>query len=316
MKEAAEVGVLVGRFQVNELHEGHKALISYVMAKHPKVILFLGLSPVRVTRNNPLDFEARKQMVLNEYPNVNVLYIKDVSSDEVWSKKLDDQIRDLVGPMATVALYGGRESFIDHYTGVYPTEEVQEKEFKSGTSLRQKLGAHVKADPAFRAGVIWAAYNRYPTTYPTIDVAIWNEDHTQLLMARKPRESKYRFIGGFVMPGQTLEETCRREVDEEAHISITDPEYIGSFPVDDWRYRREMDGILTSLFQAKHQFGRPTPDDDIEELKWFSIGEKGDAVRWMQVRKEIINSHLPLWDMLMIKELNFDPRAGGSASAY
>ena len=124
MKDVAEVGVLVGRFQVDELHDGHKMLINRVSNTHEKVILFLGLSPARVTRNNPLDFESRKQMILSVYPNVNVLYIKDVPSDDVWSKNLDQQIRDLVGPMATVVLYGGRESFIDHYTGKYPTEEI------------------------------------------------------------------------------------------------------------------------------------------------------------------------------------------------
>lgn len=290
MSEVAEVGVLVGRFQVNELHEGHKQLINGVVRKHEKVLLFLGLSPVRVTRNNPLDFESRKQLILNGYPNVNVLYIKDVPSDEAWSKNLDQQIRDLVGPLATVVLYGGRESFIDHYTGKYPTEEIGESVYRSGTEVRKKLGAAVKSHPCFRAGVVWAAYNRYPTTFPTVDVAIWDETGTKLLMAKKPDEQLYRFIGGFVSPGETLEATCRREVAEEAHIEITDPQYVGSRPIDDWRYRRELDGIVTTLFEAKHMFGRPAPDDDISELAWFEV--EG-------LRDKIVEEHRPLLRMLM-----------------
>jgi len=289
-QEVAEVGVLVGRFQVDELHEGHKQLINSVVRNHEKVLLFLGLSPARVTRNNPLDFESRKQMILNGYPNVNVLYIKDVPSDDVWSKNLDQQIQDLVGPMATVVLYGGRESFIDHYTGKYGTEEIEESVYQSGTIVRKKLGAHVKSHPCFRAGVVWAAYNRYPATFPTVDVAIWNEDGTKLLMAKKPHEQLHRFIGGFVSPGESLEATCRREVAEEAHIEITDPQYVGSCPIDDWRYRRELDGIVTTFFQAKHQFGRPTPDDDISELAWFEV--EG-------LREKIVEEHRPLYDMLM-----------------
>lgn len=294
--EVAEVGVLVGRFQVDELHAGHKQLIDGVVEKHDKVILFLGLSPARVTQSNPLDFESRKQMILSEYPNVNVLYIKDVPSDTAWSKNLDQQIRDLIGPQATVVLYGGRESFINHYTGTYNTEEIEESIFRSGTEVRKKLGAQVKSHPCFRAGVVWAAYNRYPTTFPTVDVAIWNEDHTKLLMARKSHEVKYQFIGGFASSDSTLEASVRREVSEEAHIEITDPEYVGSCPIDDWRYRREMDGILTTFFQAKLQFGRPMPDDDIEELKWFDVD---DVEQLRKSRSAVIDSHLPLWDMLM-----------------
>jgi len=31
----------------------------------------------------------------------------------------------------------------------------------------------------FRSGVVWAAYNRFPTTFPTVDIAIFNEDSSQ-----------------------------------------------------------------------------------------------------------------------------------------
>ena len=78
---------------------------------------------LRVTRNNPLDFEARKQMILTDYPDVVVLYIKDTHSDELWSKRLDSQIADVAGPTQTVTLYGSRESFIAHYHGRHDTCE-------------------------------------------------------------------------------------------------------------------------------------------------------------------------------------------------
>lgn len=303
-QEVAEVGVLVGRYQVDELHEGQIAVIESVVSKHRKILLFLGLSPARVTRNNPLDFEARKQMILARYPNINILYIKDVPSDEVWSHNLDEQIADLVGPTATVLLYGGRESFIDHYTGKYPTTEVEEVEFRSGTAVRKQLGAHVKADPAFRAGVIWAAYNRFPTTFPTVDVAIWNAEKTKLLMAQKPHETKFRFIGGFVGPRETLEAAARREADEETHVAITDPVYVGSCPIDDWRYRRELDGIVTVLFESQVLHGRPTPDDDISKLAWISVENFQEVVT--VYRTVIVHEHKPLFEMLMKKNRDVD----------
>ena len=58
-KNTTDVGVIVGRFQVNELHAAHRELIDTVIGNHKKVLIFLGLSPVRVTRHNPLDFTSK-----------------------------------------------------------------------------------------------------------------------------------------------------------------------------------------------------------------------------------------------------------------
>jgi bifunctional NMN adenylyltransferase/nudix hydrolase len=290
---AADCGVIVGRFHVATLHEGHKALIDYVAGRHSKVVIFLGLAPARVTRNNPLDFEARKQMILADYPDITVLYIRDVHSDELWSKELDKQISDVVGPASTVMLYGSRESFIAHYTGKRQTCELEQDAFISGTDVRKKISARVKASPDFREGVIWAAYNQYPKVYPTVDVAIWDEDEKKLLMARKPTETLFRFIGGFVDPNESLEQAARREAGEEGHIEVSDPVYVGSSPVDDWRYRRELDCITTAFFEVNRVFGKPEPDDDIEELRWF------DAAT---IRKEdLVSNHGMLLDMLVAK---------------
>jgi bifunctional NMN adenylyltransferase/nudix hydrolase len=69
----------------------------------------------------------------------------------------------------------------------------------------------------------------------------------------------------------SLEAAARREVMEEAHIEISTPVYAGSFLVDDWRYRHEVDKIVSTLFVAEYMYGAIQPDDDIEELRWFRL---------------------------------------------
>lgn len=285
-----DVGVIVGRFQVDTLHAGHHKLITDVIDEHKKVIIFLGLSPCRVTRNNPLDFESRKQMLLATYPTVNVLYIRDTVSDQAWSKTLDRQIGDLVGPTSSVVLYGSRESFISHYHGAFPTIELEQESYTSGSEVRTEIALAVKSSPEFRAGVIWAAFNQYPRAFPTVDVAIWDSSsRKKLLLAQKPDERLYRFVGGFAQGG-TYESEARREVMEETHIEISDPIYVGSHVVDDWRYRRELDKVVTILFEAVHVFGKPTPDDDICELRWFD---------YVDLKAEdLVEEHRPLLGML------------------
>ena len=140
----------------------------------------------------------------------------------------------------------------------------------SGSETRKAISKKVKNTSEFRAGVIWAAYNQYPKCYPTVDVAIFNEDYTKLLLARKPKEDKYRFVGGFADPkSENYEVDARREVAEETGLEVDNPKYIGSFTIDDWRYRGEIDRIKTLFFTTKVIFGRPQANDDICEVRWF-----------------------------------------------
>ena len=110
--ESYDVGVIVGRFQVHELHEGHIDLIQTVFDNHAKVVIFLGLSPFHGTFTNPLDFEPRKTMILEKFPKAIVLYIKDIPNDKIWSERLDSMVRDVLNPRQSAVLYGGRDSFV------------------------------------------------------------------------------------------------------------------------------------------------------------------------------------------------------------
>jgi len=81
-----ETGVIIGRFQVHELHQGHKFLIKRVMENHKRVIIFLGISPILHSIRNPLDYESRLRMLQNEYPEILVTYINDKADDELRAK--------------------------------------------------------------------------------------------------------------------------------------------------------------------------------------------------------------------------------------
>ncbi len=267
-----EVGVIVGRFQVHELHEAHAQIINSVREKHHKVVVFLGVSPVLCTKKNPLDFVARKQMLLHRFPDITVLSIPDHPSDEEWSKQLDNRIRE-AAPIGKVILYGGRDGFTAYYHGQFETKELEQTIFVSGSEVRQEVSTEVKSSPDFRAGVIYAAYNQYAKVYPTVDVAIIYEGN-KLLLGKKANNPLLRFLGGFTDPTDSCyEEAAKREVFEEANIEIGDIEYIGSHRVDDWRYKSEEDKIITMLFTAKYVHGAISPKDDIAELRIIHFDE-------------------------------------------
>lgn len=312
------VGVVIARFQVASLTEAHVDLIKTVQAEHEKVLLFLGLSAAVGTKNNPLDLEMRRQMILGykepigmvtdgveydiiengikyklPFKNVNILYVKDQPSDEGWSKNLDAQIRDNLAPGQSPLLYGGRDSFIKHYKGKFQTQELIPTSIMSGTAMRDAISKKTKNCQEFREGVIWAVYNQFPRVFATVDVALIDCDKGTLLLGRKENETKLRFIGGFADPSSpSFEFDAARELEEETG-AIVKPEnlvYVGSTLVDDWRYRGECDKIKTILYFAPFAGGDVKADDDIAEVRWVNYKTLSEDM--------LVDTHKPLYHLL------------------
>lgn len=286
---ATDVAVIVGRFQVNELHEAHIDLITSVLNKHDRVLLFLGNSTIRNTLNNPLDYRARRTMIADKFPTVEIHYINDNPSDTAWTKNLDKLIGEQLLPMQTVTLYGSRDSFLKCYTGKFNTCELEATTFISGTEVRRRVCNNYPPTADYRAGMIAATAYRFPTAFQTVDIAVVN-DKGELLLARKPEEKKWRFIGGFSDPASvSLEEDAKREMQEEAGVEVGNITYLGSTLINDWRYRGEIDKIKTALFVAKYVFGKPEGADDVAEVKWVSINNL--------TKNDIVETHHVLIDM-------------------
>ncbi len=287
-----EVGVIMARFQVDELHEGHIDLIDSVCANHKKVIIFLGVPIVGGSKTDPLDFATRRAMIQERYPNVVILAQNDNRSDEKWFSEFDRQIPNAFGERPTV-LYGSRDSFIPHYKGKHPVIEYIPQINQSGTQLRKRASIEVLPTRDFRAGVIHAVFAQRPVTYPTVDVVAYN-DKGEILLGKKPNEKQFRFIGGFVDRTDTCwEHSARREFAEETGgCEIGDLKYVASGAIKDWRYEGSESGIMTTLFIGKFMWGKVQATDDIEALKWVNPFE-------VDVETEIMTEHRELFQKLL-----------------
>ena len=294
-----KTGILVCRYQCHYLHEAHIKLIDYVKERNEKVIIYIGVADTRLTHPDPLDFESRKIMVHELYPDITVLPIKNQKENYRWSINLDNDILKNTNLFDDITLYGSRESFLDTYYGSYNKEFVKDVviEGLSATNIRCEVHKSKIDNRDKRQAVIWASNHRYPTSYQTVDVAIINFDKGELLLGKKLYENKFRFVGGFSDP-ENEDDTCleavgKREVNEECgYIETSNYKYICSMRIDDWRYGSSRDKIMTTFFACSYIFGKCSPRDDIHELQWFDINALTEDMfeqEHIQLYKELIN---------------------------
>lgn len=288
-----KVGVVVGRFQVDSPHEGHRMLLEEVHKKHGKVLICLGCSPVRLSPDDPLDYPTRAKMMQSAFPWATIVPLKDCPSDKQWSNNLDAIIAETF-PTDIAILYGSRESFIPRYSGKWPTKELDTISVPSGMDLRMEIAQSVRDSKDFRAGVIYACANRYPISYQTVDVAILYKPQgitEKIVLGKKDGEEKWRFIGGFVEPcDDNFEKRVKREIFEEVGVETGELAFIASKRVDDWRFKGRTDAVMTAFYSAKYVYGHIRAGDDIVEVSWFEIN---------RIPGCLVDEHKPLGILLL-----------------
>jgi NAD+ diphosphatase len=107
----------------------------------------------------------------------------------------------------------------------------------------------------------------YPRIAPAVIVLV-ERDGCVLLARRAGLERPFfSVLAGFVEPGETLEETVRREVLEEVGIEVDGVRYFGSQP---WPFPSQ----LMIGFTARHAAGEIRVDEvELAEAHWYAPGE-------------------------------------------
>lgn len=279
-----QLGVVIGRFQVSELHSGHLKLIKKVFNDSDRVVIFIGVRDGEYSNKDPMSFEVRKCMLEEEFKDkeglMDILKLEDRREDDTWSKEIDAILLKKYDKYE-ITLYGSRDSFIPYYSGKFKTKEIrQEPGVLSGTEMRKEISENPIKSIDFRKGIIYANQIRYPVVYQVTDVAVLSKDGTKVLLGRKDKCLKFQFFGGYVDPTDTsLDFAAKREVEEEAGGIVTGAyKYICSTIVDDFRYWGQRDKIMTIFFSTEYISGEPIARDDIVEVKWFNISELLDVL--------------------------------------
>jgi bifunctional NMN adenylyltransferase/nudix hydrolase len=294
-----EVGTIIGRFQTNKLHQGHRDLINFALENHRKVIILLGMSKMPNTTKNPLDFASRKLMIQKEFPNVNILPIVDNKTNENWSEEVDKIVSIPYGEKKTV-IYGSRDSFIPFYSGINDVIELEPSETYNATNIRKEIARETLDSEDFRAGVIYSTFNHKPEVKPFVNTIVHNFKG-EILLGKSKDEKYYHLLGDFVNhDDDTLEQTSKRNLNEVTsnNINIKNIRYLTSCKFTDWRHKGESSSIMTTIMLADYNFGITHSSLKDLETKWVKIQ---DLSNFYGVRTKISPEYRDIFTNLINK---------------
>lgn len=290
MSTTETVGVLVGRFQIPQMNDAYRAMISKVSTEHNFTMLCLSTSPIPGNREQPLTYAMRRAMISDSFPNALIFPFLDIADPVKWTKTLDARIKETF-PLTTVRIYAAPD-FVEMYRssgGVYPQTILTGPDSTADLADARK---RIINNADFRRGVFYGTNHAYKRIISTVDGAIISGD--TVLLGRKPNETAWRFMGGFTEVTSTSDEQdLSRECREELNL-IVKPEdwhYIGRINIDDWRYAGSGDQIRTGFYVAFEYLGIPKAGDDLADVRWVDLDAKPEDI-------PLVSEHVVLWNRL------------------
>ncbi|KAL2846109.1 NUDIX hydrolase domain-like protein [Aspergillus pseudoustus] len=119
----------------------------------------------------------------------------------------------------------------------------------------------------------------FPRTDPTIIVAVISTDGKRILLGRSKRfpPNWYSTLAGFIEPAESVEDAVRREVWEEAGVTLSRVVIHSTQP---WPYPANlMIGAIAQVSDPAHETISLNHDPELEDARWFEIEEVEAALR-------------------------------------
>ncbi|CAN5617901.1 MAG: NAD(+) diphosphatase [Rubrobacteraceae bacterium] len=126
----------------------------------------------------------------------------------------------------------------------------------------------------------------HPRISPAMIVRVHRGD--EILLARSPGfpPKIYSVLAGFVEPGESIEDTVRREVAEEVGIEVRGIEYFGNQP---WPFPNS----LMIGFTAEHVSGEIEIDEkEIEDAGWYNAENHPPLPPKLSIARTMIEDYL------------------------
>ncbi len=132
-----------------------------------------------------------------------------------------------------------------------------------GSPTRSDSGGHSRTCTSPTCGA-----QHFPRTDPAVIVLV-HDGGDRIVLGRTGRflPGMYSVLAGFVEPGESLEDTVRREIAEEVSVQVTDIQYHSSQP---WPFPSS---LMVGFFARAATFDVQPDLDELEVARWYSRDE-------------------------------------------
>ena len=121
----------------------------------------------------------------------------------------------------------------------------------------------------------------FDTFSSCIIVAVMNEKGQVLLQRETRRPTMEVLVAGFIKPGETAEDTVRREIAEETSLTATSLRYIASYP--------HMNGDMLMLGYCAQAEGEARPaSGEVFSSRWCTLDEAIAALREGSIAQQLV----------------------------
>ena len=121
----------------------------------------------------------------------------------------------------------------------------------------------------------------FDTFSTCIIVAVMNEKGQVLLQRETRRPTMEVLVAGFIKPGDTAEDTVRREIAEETRLTATSLQYIPSYP--------HIDGDMLMLGYCAQAEGEARPaSGEVFSSRWCTLDEAVAALREGSIAQQLV----------------------------
>jgi len=178
------------------------------------------------------------------------------------------------------SLYGllEEDSFKVALTAMHLVEWDRTSQFCGRCGARTELRREERAKECTACGAIV-----FPRISPAVIVLIERGDRVLLARASHFPEGMHSVVAGFVEPGESLEETVSREIEEETGILVEDVRYFGSQP---WPFP---DSLMIG-FTARYASGEIRIDGkEIVDAGWFSVDDLPEIPGKVSIARKLID---------------------------
>ena len=252
-----DLAVFIGRFAPP--HLGHLEVIKSALEQADELVIFVGSANRSPSIRNPFPVEFRIQMINamltnDQQSRVHVYDIDDyMYNDYAWNANITALVAEFFPYATNIALVGHSKDHSSYYLREFPQwKSIEVPNYKgfNSTDIRERyldkyVVLHDQVHPAVdkmlddweltdefnNISIEYAAIKAYkekwkntpfPVTFNTVDGVVTQGGHV-LLVERDdyPGKGLIALPGGFLDPGETLEQAVVRELNEETGLKVS-----------------------------------------------------------------------------------------------